>query len=124
MKINLDIKFESGAKVILTKEETQKVADFISKMLFETPVTQKLVVKRRSRRGQKPVKWTTEDLLKIKQILSLPKHERNNAYKALAPTINRSCGAIKSQAFRIEKGLTELPPLVISSFTERLMSQR
>lgn len=122
MKITLDVKFDSGAKVILTKEETQKVAEFITRMLFETHKVEKQIIKRRSRKGEKPLKWTTEDLLKIKQILLLPKTEQRKAYKELAPQINRTYGGVTNQAYRIEKGFTKLPEPVYQNFAERLMT--
>ena len=119
MKINLEIKFESGAKVILTKEEVEKVTNFINKMLLEPQIKQT----RRTRQIYNQNPWKNQDLLKINQILSLPEDDQRKAYKQLSVEIGRTYGAVRSQAYRIKRKQNQLQQNNLPNFAERLMAK-
>lgn len=95
VKVNIDIKLTSGAKVSLSDEQNSKVAEFVYNLLFTLP-------KRTYQKHSKKRSWTPEEIALVKEAMAEKEGKpRSKAYKHLASMFNRTRAAISQKAVQI-----------------------
>ena len=100
IKVNVEVKFESGAVINLTDTQRGQVSKYVEEVVFgrQEVVTEKRAYKKR---GAKRA-WTAEETIAVREIAFMPKgREKNKATKKLALEIKRTRAAISQKGVEI-----------------------
>lgn len=102
IKVNVEVKMESGAVINLTDPQAHQVAKYIEDVVFGRQEVvkekRKYVTKKNNRR------WTPAEVEAVRAIMNLPKgREKNKAAKKLSFELKRTRAAISQMGVDLRK---------------------
>jgi hypothetical protein len=105
IKVNVEVKTNSGAVINLTDPQAHQVAKYIENVIFGTPEVKekRTYTKKRSCRA-----WTADEIALVQKVADLPMgKEKNKATKKLSLELKRSRGAISQMGTILRRNKKE-----------------
>jgi len=101
IKVNIEVKFESGAVVNLTESQKSQVSKYVGEVVFGTVTKEK---RKYVRKAGKRRSWTPEELNSVLELEALPRgRDKTKAAKKLSLELKRTRPAISQKGVELRK---------------------